>query len=133
DLLIQLRKPQLSRRLDEKELSAALSEALSPTSAEMIGPVAEAFRGMEEDRLALERYTAAERSVHAFMQEYRRYAAIASRRAAAEVRQANYQCETRTRELRAAEEGLAAAERLLASARADAERLHQELGIARAE
>ena len=132
-LLIQLRKPQLSRSLDEKALSAALSEALSPTSPEVVGPVAEAFRGLEEDRVALARYTAAERSVHAFMREYQRYAAIAARRAAAEVRQAHYRYETRTRELRAAEEALEVAERRLGGAGADVERLEQERGIARVE
>src|SRR5262249_632702 len=41
NLLIQLRRPQLTRQLDENELSAALSEALPPLSSAIIANVAE--------------------------------------------------------------------------------------------
>ena len=77
-LLVELRKPQLSRSLDEKgQDRTASSEALCLADVgEIIGPVAEAFRGLEQEPLHLERYTAADRSVRAFMREYRRYAAI---------------------------------------------------------
>lgn len=50
DLLIQLRKPQLSRQLDEERLSGALSEALPPISQEVLADVAEAFNGLERER-----------------------------------------------------------------------------------
>jgi hypothetical protein len=43
NLLIQLRRPQLTRQLDETELSGALSEALPPVSPTVIANVAEAF------------------------------------------------------------------------------------------
>src|SRR5881628_3588068 len=41
NLLIQLRRPQLTRRLDEHELSRALSEALPPVSAAVVASLAE--------------------------------------------------------------------------------------------
>jgi hypothetical protein len=82
DLLIQLRQPQLSRQLDEKKLSAALSEALPPLSFEILADVAEAFRGLEAEREVLAEYSTASRGVTAFLTEYRRYAQIAVRRRA---------------------------------------------------
>src|SRR5215831_17415934 len=50
NLLIQLRRPQLTRRLDEHEMSRALSEALPPVSARIVAKVADAFRTLESDR-----------------------------------------------------------------------------------
>jgi hypothetical protein len=47
NLLIQLRRPQLTRQFDEGELSGALSEALPPVSGSVIASVAEAFRSLE--------------------------------------------------------------------------------------
>src|SRR5215510_6458460 len=46
NLLIQLRRPQLTRRLEEHELSRALSEALPPVSTAVVAAVAEAFRNL---------------------------------------------------------------------------------------
>ena len=53
NLLIQLRQPQLSKRPDEKLLSRALTEALPPLSPGLVTTVAEAFRGLDEERDAL--------------------------------------------------------------------------------
>src|SRR5256885_2256120 len=53
NLLIQLRQPQLSKRPDEKLLSRALTEALPPISPGLVTTVAEAFRGLDEERDAL--------------------------------------------------------------------------------
>ena len=49
DLLIQLRRPQLSRKLDEGQLSNALSEALPPLSRQVLRDVADAFQNLERD------------------------------------------------------------------------------------
>lgn len=80
NLLVQLRQPQLSRKLDEERLSAALSEALPPLSEKLLADVAEAFRGLETEGNELANLKAAKGGVEIFLTEYRRYAQIAARR-----------------------------------------------------
>ena len=53
NLLVQLRQPQLSKKPDEKLLSRALTEALPPLSPGLVTTVAEAFRGLDDERDAL--------------------------------------------------------------------------------
>lgn len=72
ELLIELRRPKLSRNLDERMLSDALSNALPPVSQKIIMQVAEAMRGLEEDRVALESLESARQSTDSFLREYRR-------------------------------------------------------------
>ena len=103
DLLIELRQPQLARQLDEGRLSNALSNALPPVSQRIISQVAEAMRGLEEDRLTLDNLAAAKRSVDAFLREYRQYASILACRRSDEVRRAQNVYENRQRKLREAE------------------------------
>ena len=103
NLLIQLRQPQLSRQLDERKLSAALSEALAPPSAAIIADVAESFRSLESERAALDNLAAASRGVATFLGEYRTYVRIAARRRAAAVTKHNGEYETTMRKLRGAE------------------------------
>lgn len=105
-LLIQLRQPQLSRQLDEKRLSAALSEALRPLPGSVVADVAEAFRSLESDRATLDAFGAARRGADTFLGEYRRYAQIAARRRAERVRTTHAMYETTMRKLRAAEADL---------------------------
>ncbi|MCT9093778.1 TIGR02680 family protein [Streptomyces sp. ASQP_92] len=82
DLLIQLRQPQLSKRPNEAALSRALTEALPPMDQAVIADVAEAFRSLDEEKDELAAASAAERAASAFLEHYRRYARIASRRRA---------------------------------------------------
>ncbi|MGH3664599.1 MAG: TIGR02680 family protein, partial [Egibacteraceae bacterium] len=103
DLLVALRQPQLSRQLDERRLSAALSEALPPLPSAVVADVAEAMRALEADREALDALLAARAGVDAFLSEYSRYAQIAGRRRAADVRELNADYEATQRKLRAAE------------------------------
>jgi uncharacterized protein (TIGR02680 family) len=116
DLLIQLRKPQLSRQLDEKMLAGVLGEALPPPSEQMIVDVAESFRGLETDRMELTRFRSACDGVDSFLKSYRHYASIASRRRAADVRQSHSRYESANKELRQAEREHAEAGESLASA-----------------
>lgn len=102
-LLIQLRQPQLSRQLDDTRLSAALSEALPPLNPELIHDVAEAFRGLEADRLALVGFSAARQATETFLSTYRRYVQVAARRRAAELRGAQASYEKTQTEIRALE------------------------------
>lgn len=119
DLLIQLRKPQLSRDLDEKMLARVLGEALPPPSEQMISDVAESFRGLEADRSELNRFRSACEGVDSFLKTYRRYTQVASRRRAAEVRQSQSRYETANRELRLAEKEYAEATENLKNAIAE--------------
>jgi uncharacterized protein (TIGR02680 family) len=103
ELLIRLRHPQLSRKLDEKLLSAALSEALTPLPAAVIDDVAEAFRSLQSDREEVLRFTAVRRAVGDFLEDYRRYLRTAARRRGAVLRSAHSAYEEAQRQLRAAE------------------------------
>ncbi len=103
DLLIQLRQPQLSRQLDERRLSAALGEALAPVAPAIVADVAESFRSLEADRVALEAFEAASRGVEQFLDGYRRYTRVAARRRADAVRRTHAAYEATMRRLRAAE------------------------------
>jgi uncharacterized protein (TIGR02680 family) len=130
NLLIQLRQPQLSKRPDERLLSRALTEALPPLSPALITTVAEAFRGLDEERDALRALEEAREAAAGFLGHYRRYAAIATKRRAAGPRLTHSRYEHLGRELieaesrqRAAETELAEAERLLEELAAEKSRL----------
>ena len=86
DLLIQLRRPQLARKLDTEVLSSALTEALPPPSESVLGDVAEAFRGLEADRDALDGQRTALSATEKFLETYRRYVQLAAPRRAHDVR-----------------------------------------------
>lgn len=87
DTLIQLRRPQLSRKPDETALSNALTEALPPLAPELLGDVAEALGQLEEDRRQLEEYQALGRAIDRFNQRYLAYAGTQTRRQARVLRQ----------------------------------------------
>ncbi len=89
DLLLRLRRPQLTRKLDENELPEALSEALPTLPSAIVEEVAESFRGLQADKDALRDFTSAREAVAAFLREYAGYLRIAVRRRAAAVRSAN--------------------------------------------
>lgn len=99
NLLIQLRQPQLSKKPDEKLLSRALTEALPPLADGLVGEIAEAFRGLEDERDALAALTEAHGAARAFLTHYRRYAQVAAKRSAAGVRRAHGRYEQLGRDL----------------------------------
>ncbi|MPV50648.1 TIGR02680 family protein [Pseudactinotalea sp. HY160] len=109
DLLIQLRQPQLSKRPDEKALSAALTEALTPLDQAVVADVAESFRSLEDERSGVAEAKETLRAAEAFLRHYRAYARVASRRRTTAVRAANSTYEQAGRDLREAEDSLAAA------------------------
>ncbi|MGK5638692.1 TIGR02680 family protein [Streptomyces sp. URMC 126] len=120
DLLIQLRQPQLSKRPNEAALSRALTEALPPMDQAVVADAAEAFRSLDEEKEELRAAAEAERAASAFLEHYRRYARIASRRRARLPRAEHSRYERLQRDLaeaqahraRAEEERVAAVERL---------------------
>ncbi|HEX6360296.1 TIGR02680 family protein [Actinophytocola sp.] len=123
NLLIQLRQPQLSKKPDEKLLSRALTEALPPLDPALVTTVAEAFRGLDEEREALRGLAEARSAAEAFLTHYRRYAGIAAKRSAAPVRQTHSRYEQLGRELGDAEAAYAAAHEALAAAAEQLEEL----------
>ncbi len=124
DTLVQLRQPQLSRRPDERALSAALTEALPPLPQDLLADVAEAMTQLEQDRQQLEDTRALADAVQRFEQRYRVYAGIASRRQARALRQAQTEFDRASRE-----HNEAAASLLLTKAAEDASsQRHQNAG-----
>lgn len=109
DLLIQLRQPQLSKRPDEKALSAALTEALAPLDQAVVADVAESFRSLEEERAGIADARDTLKAAEDFLGRYRAYARVASRRHTTAVRVVNSTFEHAGRNLRTAEEKLATA------------------------
>jgi hypothetical protein len=126
NLLIQLRKPQLSREFNETFLSAALSEALAPLDPEALALVAEAYRGLDEDRTQLENFVSAQKAVTLFLSEYGQYAKIASRRRSQQVRAAHSAYDEAQRALRKSEGELEQASLKLSEAEAALARLELE-------
>jgi len=126
NLLIQLRQPQLSKKPDEKLLSRALTEALPPLSQDLVTTVAEAFRGLDEERDALRALAEARHAASEFLRHYRRYAQVAAKRKAAGPRQAQSRYEQLGRDLTAAEEAYVAADAELDAAQDELKQLEQE-------
>ena len=126
NLLIQLRRPQLTRRLDEHELSRALSEALPPVSAAVVASLAEVFRTLESDRTQLESSKAALAAVEHFLTEYRGYAEVAAKRRAEQVLRTQYEYEAALKEILTAEADCDRSLTELARLKADLERLSAE-------
>ncbi|MFI5664078.1 TIGR02680 family protein [Streptomyces sp. NPDC051684] len=120
DLLVQLRQPQLSKRPNEAALSRALTEALSPMNQAVVADVAEAFRSLDEEKEALRATAEAQRAATAFLDHYRRYARVASRRRARLPREEHARYESLGRDLNRHQEERASA---LADRDAAAERL----------
>ena len=125
NLLIQLRQPQLSKKPDEKLLSRALTEALPPLSPGLVTTVAEAFRGLDEERDALRALAEARQAADDFLRHYSRYAMIAAKRKATGPRQAQSRYEQLGRDLTAAEEAFAAADAQLRTAQRELDELEQ--------
>jgi uncharacterized protein (TIGR02680 family) len=132
NLLVQLRQPQLSKRPDAGRLSHALSQALTPVDQAVLADVAESFHDLEQQRDELRGLLQTRAHVGRFLERYRRYARIASRRQAGELRSAQAAYEATNRQLATVREDLATAREAAAATGADLERTERELGAARA-
>ena len=126
DLLIKIRAPQLSKRPDERGLSAALTGALPPLDQALIADVAEAFRALEEDGEQLAAMIEARDASDRYLNTYRAYARMATRRRAAPLRQAQTVFDRVSRELGDAEDQHARAQAELAEARGTLDELRAE-------
>ena len=121
NLLIQLRRPQLSEKPDERRLSSALTEALPPVNPSLIRTVAEAFRGLDEERHAIDGLREAERAATEFLRHYRRYAELAAKRMARGPRETQSRYEWLGRDL-------AEVERRYAEAQGELDEAEERLG-----
>lgn len=111
----------MSKKPDEKLLSRALTEALPPLDPVLITTVAEAFRGLDEEREALRGLAEAKTAGEAFLGHYRRYARIAAKRRAEPPRKAHSRYEKLNSELAEAQSAFARAEVAVAAAVAERE------------
>jgi uncharacterized protein (TIGR02680 family) len=126
NLLVQLRQPQLSKKPDEKLLSRALTEALPPLSPSLVTTVAEAFRGLDEERGALRSLAEAQQAATDFLGHYRRYAKVAAKRKAAAPRLTQSRYEQLGRDLTAAEDAFTAAQQQLDEAQGELTQLDEQ-------
>ncbi len=115
ELLLRLRRPQLTRKLDENELPDALSDALPTLSAAIVDEVAESFRSLQADKDTVRDFNSARDAVAAFLREYTLYVRIAVRRRAAAVRTTHSGYENAQRSVKDATARLEAASAELAS------------------
>lgn len=88
-LLLQLRRPKLSEKLDMTKLGEYLGEALPPLEHHRMERLATAFSRLDEEARTLERLDASRRELHTFLEHYRAHARIQTRLRADEVRTAN--------------------------------------------
>lgn len=115
-LLIELRRPQLSRELNEEALSAALTDALAPLEQTVLDDVAEGYRGLERDRDELLAVEESAKAVATFNQVHRREVAIHAGRLADGVRSAHRRYDEAQGAVRAAQEARAGAQTALDAA-----------------
>ena len=100
ELLIELRRPQLSRGLDEGRLQRMLSGSLRPVPESSLAAAAEAFDGLDRQKSELEQLRVAEAAASGFLGVYGRYARSAARRLAAPVRKTHSVYEASMKEAR---------------------------------
>ncbi len=104
-LLLQLRRPQLSKGLDPATLAETLKESLPPLDPFLIGQLSDSFERLDRDQKELSRVESAASAVASFLDLYRDYGRGIARGRAAEVRQADSRYHKTAAEMREAEEG----------------------------
>lgn len=111
-LLLQLRRPKLSEKLDAARLGEYLADALPPLEHHRMEALATAFARLDEDTHEIERLEACAAQLHAFLEHYRAHAAVQTRLRADGVRQANTRFDkvTETERVQRAERDAATAE-----------------------
>jgi len=130
DLLIELRRPQLSRELDEARVSTALSQALAPVASAVLDVVAESYRALERERDELLSMERAASAVAAFNLVQARAVQVHAAALSDRVVSANTRYEDAQQALRLAVELHQRAEQDLAAAQRQLEEC--ELGLAAA-
>ncbi|HEU5002360.1 MAG TPA: TIGR02680 family protein [Actinomycetota bacterium] len=96
-LLLQLRRPKLSEKLDVAKLAGVLSEALPPLERARLELLAQAFARLDADAAELEVLEKARDELESFLAAYRHYARIQTRVRADGVRSAQSEFDRITR------------------------------------
>ena len=104
DLLLQLRQPQLARKLDLAGLEAALVQAMPPVSSTLLSDAADAFRSLDQERETLHGLQQARLTVQEFLRPYRRHLKLGICRAAGRLRTCNNRYEQAGKDLREGEQ-----------------------------
>ncbi len=125
-LLIELRRPQLSRALNEEVLSTALTDALAPLEQTVLDDVAEGYRGLERDRDELTAVENSAEAVSLFNKVHRREVAVHAGRLADAVRSVHGRYDTAQGAVRTAQDCRARAQEDLESARKRLEKAAHE-------
>ena len=102
ELLLQLRRPQLSKTLDPSALSGLMATSLPPLDPQKIIRLADAFEQLERLEADLAVLRRSHELMTAFLEEYRGYARIVSVRLAHSVRAATTRVDNVTRAVREA-------------------------------
>lgn len=102
-LLLQLRRPQLSQKLDSRSLGDLLTESLPPVDAALIDQLSDSFERLDQGQRELAQVEAAARELEGFLTLYRDYSRGAARARAAEVRKADSSYHKTAAEVRDAE------------------------------
>lgn len=131
-LLLQLRRPKLSEKLDLARLREYLSQALPPLERSRMESLAHAFARLDEDTAEIERLEAAAGELRRFLEHYRAHARLQTRRRADAVRSANTQfdkvTETERHQREARDLALATLERIDARRAELADAIHRVEG-----
>ncbi len=104
DLLLQLRQPQLAKKLDLDGLEAALLQAMPPIAPTLLSDAADAFRSLDQERETLFGLQQSRDTVQEFLKPYRRHLRLGIRRAAGRLRTRHSRFEQASKELRDAEQ-----------------------------
>lgn len=126
ELLIRLRAPQLSKKLDEKTIFNALSNALPPLSEDVVGPVADAFKQLDDLRQQFASLRSLRDSLEGFRSGYQTYLQMAIQIRAGRVRAAHSAYESAQRKVNSIEESIQAAEARKAEAEAHVQTAHDD-------
>ncbi len=130
-LLLRLRRPHLSSKLDPAALSALLRESLPPLDAGKVERLAEAFERLEDEARQIEELSASHRVLGSFLEGYTTYSRQRARVRAGQVRTAFTRLDGVTRRVREATRNKDEAEqrlRELADLRVKAEQEYARLG-----
>jgi uncharacterized protein (TIGR02680 family) len=122
-LLLQLRRPKLSEKLDVAKLAGVLREALPPLDRTRLELLAQGFARLDSEAAELEVLEQARAELETFLVAYRHYARIQARLRADAVRSANSRFDDVTRTERSQRQALERADAELA----DVERRRAEL------
>src|SRR3990172_3632306 len=124
DMLLHLRRPQLSKALDVEELSGFLSASLPPLDPGFIAPIAEGFERLDHRRADLEGLARVLATLRDFQGVYREYARAVAKGRALDLTRADSAHQKARGEARSRAEER---DRVLAR-RAELEQLLEELG-----